>query len=42
MKRFLVKLRCVVIGHNVHVTEGLIWPGGYCVDCGKYIRMGID
>lgn len=36
------RLICFLLGHNVHVTQGLIYPSGYCERCGKFVRMGID
>lgn len=38
----LVWARCTFLGHNVHITEGIIYPAGHCTRCGKYIRIGID
>jgi hypothetical protein len=42
VRKFLTRLRCAFFGHEVKVTEGIIYPAGYCTRCGKYVRMGID
>lgn len=35
-------LLCCIRGHEVHVTEGIIYPAGHCTYCGRYIRIGVD